>query len=71
LHLAISELAKGVRDFKTSRKIATVALKGAETSMRQLVVKNSCQPKELDKAAGARAGRTLERPKTVKEKTKL
>lgn len=50
LHLAISELAKGVRDFKTSSKIAAAALQGAEKSMRQLVAKNSRQPKELDKA---------------------
>jgi peroxiredoxin len=48
LHLAISELAKGVRDFKTAREIETAALTAAEASMRKLVARNALQPKDLD-----------------------
>jgi peroxiredoxin len=50
LQLAIAELAKGVRDFKTSSEIATTALKGAEASIKKLIARNVLQPKELDKA---------------------
>jgi peroxiredoxin len=49
LQLAITEFAKGIRDFKTSSEIEAASLKGAQESMRKLVAKNALQPKELDK----------------------
>jgi peroxiredoxin len=50
LQLVISELAKGVRDFKAGSAIETAALKGAEASMRKLIARNALQPKDLGKA---------------------
>jgi peroxiredoxin len=47
LQLAISELAKGVKDYRTANGIATMALRGAETSMKRAVELNALQPREM------------------------
>lgn len=47
LQLAISEMANGVRDYRTASGIKTMALKGAEASMKKLLDMNALQPKEV------------------------
>ena len=49
LQLAISEMASGVADYKTSKGIETMALKGAEASLRKIIAMNDLQPTELNK----------------------
>ncbi len=57
MQLAISEMAKGVKDFKTSNGIETMALEGAEASMRKILAMNALQPKEIDKNISPRPKR--------------
>jgi len=47
LQLAISEMAKGVKDYETASEIETMALKGAEVSMKRILEMNALQPKEI------------------------
>ena len=47
LQLAISEMAKGVKDYKTARGIETTALKGAEAAMRRIMALNELAPRDM------------------------
>jgi peroxiredoxin len=47
LQLAISEMAKGVKDYKTANGIETMALKGAQASMKRIIETNALQPREM------------------------
>jgi peroxiredoxin len=47
--LAISELAKGLSDYRTAAEIERMALRGAEAAVKKLVAKNALLPRELDK----------------------
>src|SRR5262249_29942149 len=47
--LAISELAKGISDYRIAVEIESMALKGAEAAMKKLVTRNALLPRELDK----------------------
>jgi hypothetical protein len=54
MQLAISEMAKGVKDFKTASGIESMALRGAEASMKQILAANALQPKELERSISPR-----------------
>ena len=47
LQLAISEMAKGVKDYKTASGIETTALKGAEAAMQKITQLNALAPSEM------------------------
>jgi peroxiredoxin len=49
LQFAISELAKGVKDFETARALEAIALKDAEAAMRRIVARSALGPKKLDR----------------------
>jgi peroxiredoxin len=47
LQLAISELAKGVTDYKTAKGIETMALTAAQASMKKILDMNALLPREM------------------------
>jgi hypothetical protein len=47
LQLAISEMAKGVKDYKTASGIETTALKGVEAAMQKITQLNALAPSEM------------------------